>query len=242
MVSLILDLSTLPPFYTPHAQMHTLDRFSRHRTGNPDLLIWVLHLELKPAHDPRNSTPQLSARKVLADTRPLAVQEGYLREVRRRATIAVARLVALLVRVDPALGHVLVAGLAPEFRTAVDSVGAENDPRACGDALPGHSGITDGLANGGRHRGVEPKDLLADAVEEWHGFQVVEGDGMVGRGDDRADFFPQTGLHVGVLAKLIAAPCQSTGGGFVLHEGSAGEIIRSYTRVQLTPAAKNVNI
>lgn len=77
---------------------------------------------------------------------------------------------ALFVRVNPALGAVLVTCLAPEVRAAVDGVGAEYDARAARDALPGDGGVADGLADGGGHGGVQAEDLLADTVEERHGF------------------------------------------------------------------------
>jgi hypothetical protein len=196
--------------------MHPPDRLGRHRASNPNLLVRILHLELKPAHHARNRAPQLGPRKILPYTRALAVQEGNLREVRRRPAVPIARLVALLVCVDPALRDVLVARVAPEVRAAIDGVRADHDARAAGHARPGHGGVADGFANGHGHGRVQPEDLLANAVEEGHGFQVVPGDGVVGGGDSCADFLPQAGLHVGVLAELVAAPCQCAGGGLVL--------------------------
>ena len=151
--SVLVDhtLSSLPPFHAPHPQMHPLNRFGRHRPSNRNLLVRILHLERKPSHHTGNCTPQLGARKVLPYTRTLAVQESNLREVRRRPAVPVARLVTLLIRVDPALGAVLVARLAPELWAAVDGVGAEHDARAARDAHPGDGGVADGLADGGGH-------------------------------------------------------------------------------------------
>lgn len=65
---------------------------------------------------------------------------------------------------------------------------------------------------------------------------------MVGRGDGSADFLSETGLYVGILAELVAAPGQSAGGGFVLFAESVwGKSGRSKDD-RLTPAAKKVNI
>lgn len=186
--------------------MHPLNRLRRHRPRNMNLLIRILHLKLEPAHDARNRTSQLGARKVLSNTRALAMQERDLREIRRRATVAITRLVALLVRIDPALRTILVAGIAPEVRPAVRGVGTEDDARALWYAFPCYGGIAHGFADRGRYRWVQTEDLLADAVEEGHVFEVVPGDGMVGGGDAGTDLLPEAGLHVRVLAELETAP------------------------------------
>lgn len=186
--------------------MHPLNRLRRHRTPNLDLLVRILHLKLKPPHHTRNRTPEFRTREILPYTRTLAMQEGYLREIRRRSPVPVTRLPSLLISIDPTVRTILVAGLAPEVRAAVDGVGAEYDSRALGDTLPCHHGVADGLADSDGDGREQAQDFLTDAVEEGHGFQVVPGDGMVGGGDDGANFLPQTSLYLRVLAELVAAP------------------------------------
>jgi hypothetical protein len=183
--------------------------------------VRVLQLEGEAADHARNGTPELCARKVLADAGALAVQEGDLGVVGRGAAVAVAGLAAGIVGVDPAVRQVLVTGGAPELRAAVDGVRDEQDARAMRYGVAGDDGVADGFADRGRHGGVQAEDLLADAVQEGHGFEVAPGDGVVGRGDALADFLTQAGLDVGVLAELVAAPRQGAGSGFVLCSGSA---------------------
>lgn len=159
-----------PTLHTPHPQMHPLYGLCRHRPPNLNHLVRILHLELKPPDDSRNRTPEFSTRKILAYTCALAMQERNLREIRRRSPIPVIRLVALLIRIDPALGAVLVASLAPKVWAAVYGVGTEYDARALGDTLPGDGSVADGFANGDGDCGVQAEDFLANAVEEGHGF------------------------------------------------------------------------
>lgn len=196
--------------------MHPLARLRRDGSGDVDRLIWILQLHRKPANHPGHRAPQLRACKVLADARPLAMQEGDLREVGRCAAVVVHHLVALLVRVDPPLRPELLARLAPEVRTAVDRVRAEDDARAPGDLLACHVRIAHRLADRRRHRRVQPQHFLADAVEQRHRLELVPGDGVVGRGDYGTDLLPESGLDVGMQAQQIAGPCQGAGRGFVL--------------------------
>lgn len=207
----------LPPFHASHPQMHPLNRFRRYRSRNSNLLVWILHLKLKSAHHTGNRTPELCACKVLPDTGTLAMQESNLGEICRCPTIAVTCLMALLIRIDPTLGTVLIPRLTPEIRATVDSVRAQDNASAFGDTLSGNSGIANGLTDGDGDCGIQAKDLLADTVEEGHGLQLGPGDGMVSGRDCRADLFPEAGLDVEVLAELIAAPRQCAGGGLVLY-------------------------
>lgn len=94
--------------------MHTTHRFRRYRTGDADFLFGILHLKLKPADDASDRGPEFGTGEVLADARAWAVEEGDLGVVARGAAVAVAELVALLVRIDPALREVLVPAIPPE--------------------------------------------------------------------------------------------------------------------------------
>ena len=156
--------------------MHPLNWFRRYRSRNSNLLVWILHLKLKSAHHTGNCTPELCTRKVLPDAGTLAMQESNLGEICRCPTIAVTRLMALLIRIDPTLGTVLIPRLTPEIRATVDGVRAQDNASAFGDALAGNSGIVNGLTDGDGNCGIQAKDLLADTVEEGHGLQLGPGD------------------------------------------------------------------
>lgn len=69
------------------------------------------------------------------------------------------------VRVDPPLRKEFVAIFSPEFRTAVDGVGANKNPGTLGDMGICYNGVTDGLPECGGYSREETKNLLADTVE-----------------------------------------------------------------------------
>lgn len=142
-----------------------------------NLLLRILHLKRKPPNNTRNRTPQLRPRKVLPDTRPLPMQERDLREIRRRPAVIVRHGVPVLIRVDPALRHELLAVLAPEDGRAVDCVRADDEPRALGDGFPGDGCVADGFAYCDGHGWVQAEHFLADAVEEGEGFEIGVCDG-----------------------------------------------------------------
>jgi hypothetical protein len=208
--------SNLPLIDPRHLQMHPLDRLRRDRPGDMNLLLGILHLEREPPHHAGDGTPQLRARKVLPDARALAMQEGDLGEVGRRAAGVVRSRLARLIGIDPSLRNEIIARRTPELGTAVDGIRAEDDAGALRDMLAGDGRVADGLADRRRDRRVQAQDFLADAVEQRHGLQVVPGDGGVAGGDAVADLGAETLLHVGVLAEEVAGPGEGAGGGFVL--------------------------
>ena len=171
-------------------------------------LLRILHLKAEPAHNTRNRTAQLGTGKVLPNASTLAMQEGNLRKVGRRA----ARVISRAVGVDPPLGEESVSVGAPELGAAVDSVGTEYDARALGDVLAGDGGVADGFADRDGDSGVQTEDLLADSVEEREGFQVRGGDRVVTGRDTLADLRAQTLLHLRVEGQQVAGPGEGTGG------------------------------
>lgn len=189
----------LPPIHPLHGQMHPLHRLRSHSPGNVNLLLGILHFKPEPAHNASDGTAQFRTREILANTRPLAVQEGDLREVRARASVLVGSLLARDgVRIDPALWQEVVAGFAPEIRAAVDGVRAKHQTGPGGNGLASYCRVADGLANGHGHGGIQPQHFLADAVQERERLQVVPGDGRVSRGNTLADLLTQPGLILGI--------------------------------------------
>ena len=146
------------------------------------------------------------------------MQEGNLGKVRARAAVLVRRLLARRgIRINPSLRQELVATVAPELRAAVDCVRAEEQSSAGGHRLPGHRGVPDGFPDGHRHGGIETQDLLADAVEERQGFEIVPGDGGVTGGNAFADFGAQSSLILGIEREEVAAPGEGAGGCLMLY-------------------------
>ena len=179
--------------------MHSLPRLRRHRPRNRNLLLRILHLEPEPPNHASKRTPQFRPRKVLANARPLTMQEGNLGEIRRRAAVVVGRPSARLwIRVDPAFGQEIVARRPPEFGTPVDGVRDDDDARALGDERAGDAGVADGFADRGGDRGEEAEDLLAHAVEQGEGFEVGPRDRAVGRGYVFADLCAEALLDFGM--------------------------------------------
>lgn len=130
-----------------------------------NLLLRILHFKPEPANDTSHGAPQLSPRKVLPDTRPLAMQEGNLRKVGRCAPGLIGGLLAGgRIRIDPPLREELVACVAPELGAAVDGVRADEQTGTTGDWLAGDGGVADGLAEGHGDGGIQAQDFLADAV------------------------------------------------------------------------------
>lgn len=197
--------------------MHALHGLRSHCPGNVDYLLRILHLELEPSNNTSNRATQLRSRKVLADARPLAMQKGDLGKVGRCAPIVVDSGVAVLVGVDPAFRDEFISVIAPELWAAVDRVRAEDDASALGDVLAGDSGAADGFADCRGHGWVQTENLLADTVQQRHGFQIAPRDGGVARWDAFVDLGPEALLDVWVLTQEMAGPCEGTSGGFVLQ-------------------------
>lgn len=196
--------------------MHPLNRLRSNRPGNMNLLLRILHLKPKSSNNPRNRTPQLRARKVLPNTRTLAMQESDLGEIRRRPTGMVNDLLPILIRVDPPVRTELLAVGAPELGTAVDGIWTDQEVRSLGHGLPGDSRIADRFPEGCRDGWIQTEDFLADAVEERESLQVGPGDWVVAGGDVLSDFCAEAFLDVWVLGEQVAGPGEGTGGGFVL--------------------------
>ena len=174
-----ITLKTVLPCIDPlHSQMHALDRFRRDSSSNVNLLLRILHFKPEPSHDTGNGTTQFGTSKVLANTRPLAMQEGNLSVVGARTSRLVGGLLARGgIRVDPAFGQELVAILAPEIRAAVDGVRAQHQTGAGWHGLAGYCRVADGLADGHGHGGIQTQDFLAHPVQERKSLQVCPGDG-----------------------------------------------------------------
>ena len=208
--------------------MHSLHRLRGDSTGNVDFLLGILHFKRKAPDDAGDSAAQFSPGKVLANTRPLAMEEGDLGKVGRCPAVVVGHSIPVLVGVDPALRHKLVAIVAPEDGAAIDSVRAENDARSLGNMFPGDDGVTKGLANGDGDRREETKHLLADAIQQRERFQIGMGDGAVARGDLLADLRSQALLDLRVQSQKIAGPGEGTGGCFVLSVVFGQHLRRSF--------------
>lgn len=127
------------------------------------------------------------------------MQKCNLRIVRRRATVVI-RLLLLRdwIRVNPPLRKEFVAIFTPEFGAAVYGVGAYENARVSGDMGACYNGVTDGLAECGRYGREETEDFLADAVKQGEVFQIIPGDGVIPRGDRRADFDAEAFLDLRV--------------------------------------------
>lgn len=127
--------------------MHSLHGLRRDSATNINHLLGILHLKLKPSHNPSHRTSQLGPRKVLPNTRSLSVQKGDLRKVGRCASVVIDRGLTGLVGVDPSLGDEILARLAPEFWAAVDGVWAEDNFSAFRDMFSCYSGVADGFTD-----------------------------------------------------------------------------------------------
>lgn len=80
--------------------------------------------------------------------------------------------------------------------------------------------------------GVEAESFVADAVEERGGFEFggevrvgVGGNGLVGRGEGRVDFFVEGFLNFGVFGDEVGGPCESGRGGFVAGGEKSEELV-----------------
>lgn len=155
------------PFINPlHSQMHPLHGLRSHSPSNMNLLLRILHAKPKPPNNTRHSTPQLRPRKVLPNTTPLPMQERNLCEIRPRPTMLIRRLLPTLrIRINPSLRQEIVLRGAPELRTPVYSIRAEDESRALWDGFAGDDGVADGFADCHWDGWVEAEDFLADAIQ-----------------------------------------------------------------------------
>lgn len=103
------------------------------------------------------------------------MQECDLSKVGRRASSMVYSGAASLVCVNPALRQEFITTASPELRAAIDCVRTENNSSSLRNMLSSDSRVADRFTDCCRNGWVQTENLLADAVQKRHRFQIVPG-------------------------------------------------------------------